>query len=90
MQSALKDQPCPLPVFHELEVCNVASDDHTRVDECEIVTRYCPDDIKGKFSVGLRNPGDSFFRMSYRDSLGEVIATRNLMIEMRRKELGFA
>jgi len=82
--------PLGFPVFHELEVCHVASDDHKQVDDCAIVTRFCHDDQLHRFSVGLRHPNEGFFRMAYRATLSDIIQARNVMIEARRKELGFA
>jgi len=88
--SVIKDLPNGLPVYYVLEVCNVTSSDHRQNDLCELVTRFCPDLPNNQFSVGLRHHDGGFFQLHYRDTLGEIIATRNLMIELRRKELGFA
>jgi hypothetical protein len=90
MKSVLLDLPNGLPVYYELEVCNVASDDHKRVDSCAIVTRYASCEMVNRFSVGLRTANGDFFRMVYRGTLADVIAARNVMIEARRKELGFS
>lgn len=78
--------------FH-LEVTQAVDPDDPnfrKIDDVQVIIRFCPWDEIRPFSVGARiSDHDSFYCMHYRETLGDALDKKRELLNERRKALGW-